>query len=643
MTESAISAPHIFSPPWRRRILTALIAITVIAAYWNSFPGGYFFDDDDAILRNPSIRNLQDWRAVLWPPVAAGIGGRPVTNFTFALNYAIGGYDIAGYHALNIAIHITTALLLFELTRRTLARPTLRGRFGGIADTIAAGIALFWALHPLQANITDYVSQRTEGMMAGFYVLTLYAFLRSAEQQSIGWAITTVAACALGMGTKEGMVTAPVMVLLYDRTFISLTFVDAWRRHWRTYAGLAGTWLLLAGLMFTSKLSARGVGFGLGPSAVAYGLTECRSVIHYLQLCLWPYPLIFDYGPDYVQQAREVLPSILVLLAAIGATIAALRKSPAIGFAAAWFFIALAPSSSLVPVVQQPCAENRPYLAIAGIIALVIVLSYRALGRRAVVAVGIASAALGVATAARNPAFASELHVWADTVAKRPDNARAENNLGNALLKMGRTAEAAPYFDAALRFSPRYADAHNNRGVTLLRLGRPGDAIPEFRTAIEIKPKYADAFYNLGEAYLQLAQPAEAINALATALTLDPDNPKAHNNLGIAYLDAGRLDDSLREERRALELEPGMPEAHYNLGNSLAKSGDGAGAVAEFETAIRLDPKFARAHNNAGVALLHMGRTREAALHFEAALRIDPRYPEAQRNLTLVRSQTSVQ
>jgi protein O-mannosyl-transferase len=643
MTEPAAFSSPSFISRWRQWILPALIAIAVVAAYGNSFPGGYFFDDDDAILRNASIRHLQDWRTVLWPPVAAGIGGRPVANLTFALNYAIGGYDVTGFHAVNIAIHLATALLLFGLTRRTLLRPRLRDTFVGVADHVAALVALFWALHPLQANIADYVSQRTEGMMAGFYVLTLYAFVRSVEQKSISWAVTAVVACALGMGTKEGMVTAPVMVLLYDRTFISLTFVDALRRHRRTYAGLAATWLLLAGLMCTSKLSARGVGFGLGQSAIAYGLTECRSVMHYLQLCLWPHPLIFDYGPEYVQRAREVWPSLLALLAATGATIAALRKSPPIGFAAAWFFIVLAPSSSVVPVVEQPCAENRPYLAIAGVVALVAALGFRTLGRRALAAITIASLALGLATAARNPAFGSEVQVWADTVAKRPENARAENNLGNALLKLGRTAEAAPYFDAALRFSPRYADAHNNRGVTLLRLGRPADALAEFRIAIEIKPKYADAFYNLGEAHLQLAQPGEAIKALATALALDPDNPKAHNNLGIAYLDVGRIKDSLREERRALELDPRMPEAHYNLGNSLVKAGDGTAAVAEFETALRLDPNFARAHNNAGVALLHLGRMREAASHFEAALRIDPKYPEAQRNLTLVRSQTSMQ
>lgn len=618
------------------------IAVAVIAAYLNSFPGGYFFDDDDAILRNETVRDLTHWR-VLWPPEAAGIGGRPVANISFALNYALNGYDITGYHAVNVAIHIASALLLFVLTRRTLSSPSLPVSFTSAPNGIASIVALLWALHPLQTNVTDYISQRTEGLMAMFYLLTLYGFIRSVDERSPTWGGISIAACFLGMGTKEGMVTAPVMILLYDRTFISGSFRAAITRHASKYVGLAAAWGLLAALMVTSKLSARGIGFGLGQSAYTYGLTEFRSVVRYLQLTLWPHPLIFDYGQDYIQRLRDVLPAALALVPVLGATIYALRYYPLPGFAAAWFFITLAPSSSVVPVVQQPCAENRPYLALAGIMALVTTLAYRSIGRRALVALSVAGVALGVATAARNPAFGNELAMWWDTVARHPENARAENNLGNALLKLGRIDEAARYFDAAIKFSPTYADAHNNRGVVLLRSHRPAEALSEFETAAKLKPTYADAYYNLGEAYLQLGQPTEAIVALQTSLHLAPLNPKAHNNLGIAYLDAGKVEDSIREERLALKLDPELPEAHYNLGNSLARAGKEVEAIGEFEMAIRLNPNFARAHNNAGVALLHLGRMEEAGRHFEAALRIDPQYPEPQRNLTLVRSHTSVQ
>lgn len=619
--------------PW---VAAACLVLAVLAAYANSFPGTFLFDDGDAILLNTSIRDLHAWRDVLWPPVAAGIGGRPFANLTFALNYAFGGYDERGYHAVNLAIHLATALLLFALVRRTLLRPLLRARFATMATPVALCVALLWGLHPIDTNIADYVSQRTEGLMAALYLLTLYAFVRSVEADSRGWALLAVVACALGMATKEDMVTAPVLVWLYDRTFVTGTFLGSLRRHRRTYAGLAATWLLLGGLMATSKLSARGVGFGLGHSAFSYALTECRSVVRYIELALFPHQLVFDYGPNYLHGLGAALPGILILVAALGLTALALWRAPAVGFAGAWFFLVLSPSSSVVPVAQQPCAENRPYLALAGIAALVAVLAYRATGRRALAALPVAAAALGVATAVRNPVFGSELATWWDTAAKRPNNERAANNLGNALLKFGRVAEAMPYFERAIALSPTYADAHNNRGVALLRENQPEQALAEFQLAARDKPKFADAYYNESEAYLKLNRPGDAVVALKQSLAIAPNNAKAHNNLGIAYLDLGRIAESIEEGHRALALDPNLPEAHYNLGNALSRQGNEQAALREFEATLRIDPEFARAHNNAGVSLLHLGRPAQAALHFKAALRLDPNYPEAKRNMALV-------
>lgn len=627
--------------PWA----VALLITTVIgAAYVNSFPGAFFFDDDAAILQNASLRNLLDLRHVFWPPVAAGIGGRPFANLVMALNYAVTHYSAAGFHAVNLAVHIGAALLLFGVARRTLLAPVLRDRFGSAATGIAAMIALVWGLHPLQANIADYVSQRTEGMMAILYLLTLYGFVRGATEASAGWTMVAIVSCALGVFTKEDIVTAPAMVWLYDRTFISGTFVGALKRNAGAYVGLALSWALLAVLMSVSHLSARGIGFGLGPKWYDYAVVECTVVVRYLKLALWPHPLIFDYGPDLFpygplgQEIATALPSIGILLIVLGVTVVALRRAPVVGFTLAWFFVVLSPSSSVIPVAEQPCAENRPYLPLVGIAALLVGLAYRALGRRGLIAAGAVAFALGLATAIRNPVFSSEVAVWWDTVAKNPDNARAENNLGNALLKIGHTEEALPYFEAAIRLSPRYADARNNRGVTLLRLGHPADAVGDLLAATKDKADYADAFYNLGEAYLQLHRTADALPALEKARQLDPDNPKVRNNLGIALLDSGRVPESIAEERRALELNPAMPEAHYNLGNSLRVAGKEQEALAEYETAIKYNPDYARAYNNAGVVLLHLNRLSEAATRFEAALRIDPKYPEAKSNLLLVRS-----
>ncbi len=625
---------EIVSPWW----LTLAIVAVLLLAYANSFPGAFFFDDDAAILQNASIRDLSAIKNVLWPPLEAGIGGRPFANLTFALNYAASGYQPWSYHATNLAIHIAGAVLLFALTRHTLQRPALRERFGRNATPVAAVVALLWALHPLETNITDYVSQRTEGLMGALYLLALYAFVLSIALESAAWRVTMIVAGVLGMMTKEGMATLPAMALLYDRTFIAGSFRAALREHWREYLGLAAGWVVLAVLVATSKLSARGVGFGLGLSWYEYALTECRSIVRYLQLSWWPHPLVFDYGPDYIRHLEAAWPSALVLSGTIGATLYALWRAPWLGFLGAWFFVVLSPSSSVIPVVQQPCAENRVYLPLVAAAALTAIVGYRLGGRGALTALLLSVGALGVLTATRNRVFASEVTVWWDTVAKRPLNERAENNLGNALLKLNRNAEALPHIETAIRLSPHYADAHNNRGVVLLRLGRPTEAVEEFLAAVKAKPTYADAHYNLGDAYLQLGRPADAIKTLETSLKFEPRNPKAHNNLGIALLDTGHVPESIAEERRALELDPDMPEAHYNLGNSLAKAGQVESALEEYETTLRLDPTFAKAHNNAGVLLLQAGRLVEAAARFEAALRIRPDYPEAKRNLEVVRT-----
>ncbi|PTY00339.1 tetratricopeptide repeat protein [Opitutus sp. ER46] len=640
--------PHVVEPrpvfvpdpeaPWRRWFAALLIVAAIGLAYANSFPGAFFFDDDAAILQNTSLRDLGNWRRVLWPPVEAGIGGRPLGNLTFALNYALGGYSPAGFHAVNLAIHVAAALALFLLTRHTLRRPRLAPRFAALATPLAVVVALLWALHPVQTNVVDYASQRTEGLMAALYVFCLYAFARGLESGSRGWTTLAVAGAALGMATKENMVTVPLLALLYDRTFVAGSFGAAVRRHGWRHLALASTWLLLAGLMAYSRLNARGVGFGIGRSASDYALTEIRAVAQYLQVAAWPHPLVFDYGTNfYVGDFAAVWPQALLLFLALIATMWALVRRPAAGFAAAWFFLTLAPSSSIVPVVQQPCAENRLYLPLAGLAAFVAIAGTRALGRRGPLLFGAAAAALGLATVARNPVFASELAVWTNTVAVNPGNARAANNLANALLKRGRNEEAMVHIERAIAISPNYADAHNNRGVVFLRRGQLQEAITEFRAAMRNKANYADAHYNLGQAYVQLHQPAEAIAALRESLRLHPGNPRALNNLGIALLDAGRVDESLTVLRQTLAIDPAMPEAHYNLGNSLARAGQPEAALAAYDRALAHDPKFAKAHNNAGVVLLRLGRPAEAADRFAAALQIKPEYPEARRNLELVR------
>lgn len=616
-----------------RTLLAALaLATAVLVAYANSLGGGFVFDDQSSVVENASIRRLWPPGAVLLPPPDAGICGRPLANLTMALNYAVHGLDVRGYHLVNLAIHVLAALALFGLVRRTLALPALQDRFGAAALPLALAVAALWALHPVQTIAVSYISQRVEALMALCYLATLYCFTRHAISGSRAWAALTVACCLLGMASKEVMITAPVVVLLYDRTFVAGSFREALRRRGWLHAALAATWVFLGWLMLHAELAHRGIGYSLGVSSFDYALSESRAVWTYLKLALWPHPLVFDYGWTFLHRVRDAAPFLAVVGALVLLTALALWRRPALGFLGAWFFIILSPSSSVVPIIQQPIAESRLYLPFAAVVVLAVTGLHR-LHRRTVFLWTAVALLFGGLTWRRNEDYRTPLALWSDTVAKRPENARAHNNLGSALLQAGRTAEAAAHFTTAAQLQPAYAEPRQNLGVSLLRSGRTAEAIAAFETALALRPDAADTLCNLGGALLALGRTAEAIARFEQALQADAGHAAAHNNLSVALLATGKIDEAIAQAEAALRLQPGFADAHYNLGNAIVSAGRPADAIPHYETALRLQPGFAKAHNNLGVALLQTGRLAEAAAQFAATLRLQPDHAGARGNL----------
>src|SRR5206468_12354008 len=133
-------------------------------------------------------------------------------------------------HLVNVGFHILTALLVFGIVRRTLARPRLRDSFTATADTIALVCALIWMVHPIQTESVDYLTQRTELMMGFFYLLTMYAAIRALQSPTPNrWHLAAIVSCLLGAGCKESIATAPLVVVLYDRIFVFDSTKDALR------------------------------------------------------------------------------------------------------------------------------------------------------------------------------------------------------------------------------------------------------------------------------------------------------------------------------------------------------------------------------------------------------------------------------
>jgi tetratricopeptide (TPR) repeat protein len=425
-------------------------------------------------------------------------------------------------------------------------------------------------------------------------------------------------------------------------------------------------------------LHQRHAGFDQGVAWWSYALTSCRSVVLYLKLAVWPHPLVLYYGTDLIQHASEAAPYALILAAFLAGVVIALRYRPAIGFAGAWFFVILAPTSSVVPIALQPMGEHRVYLSLASVVALVVLGLYSLIGRRSLVVFAAVVAGLGWLTIQRNQDYGSELAIWSDTVAKRPDNAWARSNLGTVLQEIpGRLPDAITEYEAALQIDPALAATHYNLGLALARLpGRLPDAIAEYRAALRMDPNLSEAHCSLGRALLTMKGGlAEAIAEFTAALRIKPDYVSAHINLGSALSEIpgrlpeavaqygaalkidpgsfeahcamgdalaqtpGRLSDAISEYETALRIKPDSAEAHFNLGGILSNaSGRLPDAIAEYETALRLKPDFEEAHTNLGIILINIpGRLPEAIKHFEAAVQISPDSPTTQGNLRTAR------
>lgn len=561
-----------------------------LAAYSNSFEVPFYFDDYFHIVHNPDLRDFRD----LWKLLSGST--RPLTALTLAFNYSLGGLEVWGYHLFNLAVHLAAGLTLFGLVRRTLETPWLARRVAGRETELALAAALLWLLHPLQTQSVTYIVQRGEALMGLFYLQTLYWSVRERPGRA-------VLACALGMLAKPVMVTAPLAVLLYDRVFLYSSWREAFRERRAMYAGLAGTWLVLPPVLAGGVREYGGlVGLDVPKlNPLTYLATQAGVLLHYLKVCFWPHPLLLDYDWPPARAFREIAPASAAIGALLGGTAWALREYPALGFLGAWFFLVLAPTSSLLPIVDA-AFDHRMYLPLAAVVLLFLSGLHHLTQRRPLLfraAVCLLIPVLAAATLLRNEAYGDPVRFWAENVKHRPRSVRAKVSLGHSLAAAGRTDEALEQFRQSLELEPDSADAHNNLAHLLLFQNEPEKALLHYREAARLKPNLV----------------------------------MARKGLGLTLQKLGRVEEAEAELEEALRLNPGLPDALVQLGLIRQNQGRHPEALRLYKEALRHDPKEPAAYNNIGTLLFLQGRREEAARFFRKALKLRPDYPEALENL----------
>lgn len=524
---SSTAAEGLALAPWQAALL---VAGAVLVAYANSFSVPFQFDDRVVILGEPAITGFH-----LDPS-----GRRFLGDLSFAVCYRVFGDRPAGYHAVNVAIHLANALLVMWLARSLLRAhallPTARARRDEAIPFVAA---LLFAVHPLQTQAVTYVAQRYASLAAAFFLLATNAYVRfrltRSRRASLGWYALFLGAAAAAAWTKENAFVLPLAIVLVEVAFFSaparrrLLFVAPFL----LAAAAAVGWAAASGVTLERLDTATRIGDGI--SRQDYALTQLRVVASYLRLLVLPVGQNLD--PD-VALSRSLLEPAVLLAAALHATLVAAgvvmlrrgRRGDALpslaGFGILWFYVGLLVESSFIPIPDL-MYEHRVYLPSAGLA----VAAAAALARvaplarprvRVAVTLGLA-VSLTALTVARNRVWQSELALWSDSAAKSPNKPRPLNGLGTALAAQGDLRGAIALYERALRADPSYAKAYFNLGEALQGLGEYAAAIPLYEWFLLRVPRYPDTYRNLAECYRRAgkAEAADRLDAMYARARLD--------------------------------------------------------------------------------------------------------------------------
>ena len=605
------------------------IVIVAVLTYGNALGNPFVMDDTNAILDNTTIHSLG--ASVRGGPPQSSTAGRPLVNVSFAVNYMLGGVSPWGYRAVNLGVHVACALLIFVLLRRMLAFPRLAEWSAGYDTGVAATTALLWTAHPLNSEVVNYATQRSEALVALAFLATLYFGIRAiGTSRTTWWATASVMACVAGMSSKESMATAPVIMLLLDSAFVSGGPSAAVRRRPFYYLALFATWIVLA-LLIVEGPRWRSAGFASGVSPWNYLLNQAPMVARYFRLVVWPTGLVLDYGEPIHQTLSAVWPSGLLVVGLLGGTLALWAFAPALAFFATWCFITLAPTSSIVPIATEVGAERRMYLPLVAVLSLLVLVLTRLFARISTPAirraVTVATTTIGCAlliglTVSRNREYRSGLRIW-QTVVDRYPSGRAHYNLGLELKAVGRRADAIREYELAVATHP---EAHYALGFELDADGRHDRAVEHYRELIQAKPLDAivpRTYIQIGRAMSAMGRHEEAVTAFRDALARKRGYADALGGLGDALLAMERWTDAVAAYTEYLRLKPSVSSARFNMGLALVRLDRDAEARDAFAAVVEQEPTNIAARVNLAFAMANTGRLGDSVKEFRRAAELE--------------------
>ena len=554
----------------RHETLAALaLALLVAASYGPAFLAGFVWDDR-IFVQALSVRDLDGLGRIWFSPSEIKDEGHywPLVYTSFWLEHKLWGYAPAGYHVVNVLLHLANTLLLWRIARRL----PLRG---------AWPLAALFAVHPLHVESVAWIIERKDLLSGLFYLAAFLAWLRFAEETRPGRGarhyLLALALFALGMLCKSIVVTLPAALLIW---------------HWWKRGRVTGADLLrLAPFVAVgAAMAAADVSFynvrepvSLDYSALERVLIASQALWFYVGKLFWPGGLAVIY-PHWEVSAGDAVAWVYVAASAgVALGLWFLRRRVGRGPLAgvSFFVVTLSPVLGFVDYGYMQfsfVADRHQYLAGIGLMLVVVGGAAYGVGRlpsgswrRGAAGAGVAVLAVLAALTWRHAEIYRDGEtLFTHIIAHNPTARFAHRNLGEALTVEGRWEEALAAFRVAVEHAPDDDRDHSNVGAALIMLDRLDEAEEPFRRALALDPKSVYALQNLAALEVRRQRYGEALALYRRLVEVDPRNPSAHHGVGTALYYLGRFDAALEALERALDLDPMRDDIRTNRDEVLA-------------------------------------------------------------------------
>jgi tetratricopeptide (TPR) repeat protein len=641
----------IINPAKRNLIVYIILTVVTLAVYGQVSQFDFInYDDDVYITENSHIKSGMTTDSLRWAFSTKYFGlWNPLVWISFMLDYQLFGLNAAGYHVINLILHILSTLMLFWLFHRMTQ-----------ALWPSAFVAALFALHPLHVESVAWIAERKDVLSAFFWMLTLCLYVYYTEKPVLKRYLPVALTFVLALLSKPMVVTLPVMMILLDYWPLgrlqsrkaevqaqvigpATSAADKGKKIDKTkketcpekitshtdpitrekkIAGIIPLWQLREKAPFFILSAVFSVIAIYTPDNASFQVIpfETRitnapvSFLTYLEKTFFPHDMAILYPVSTQIPVWQVLGASLLIVLVSAAVIVTVKRLPYLFVGWFWYAVTILPVIGIIQIGRHLEADRYHYLPSIGI-AVALAWGMPALvkngkiRKKILFPVGIMFLAfLAFLTWRQCTYWRGSIELWSHALEVTENNDYAHNNLGTALSDTGKLEDAVEHYNKAIALSPDDADFSNNRGNAYARMGKYEPAIADLNKAISLNPEYMKAYVNRGNVYAGSGQYQLAMEDYNKAVRLKPDSADAYYNRGCTYSETGQYDEAIKDFTQTLSLDPGYVKAYTNRGAAYAAVGRLLNAVDDYSEAIRLKPDNIPAYYNRAIVYLQQGK-----------------------------------